>query len=82
MKSTITLWGFVMHYSKARVNTREAADILRLSPRTLEIWRSRGRGPRYLKFSGKVFYNISDLEEFVNSSIVETVDSYRGVIDD
>jgi hypothetical protein len=35
-----------------------------LSPRTLEQWRWRGRGPRYLKILGRVVYRLEDIEAF------------------
>ena len=60
---------------KTRVETSIAAEILGLRPGTLEVWRSRGRGPRYAKIGRRVFYNIPDLENFANSHIVETVDT-------
>ena len=59
----------------ARLDTLEAARVLRLSPGTLEVWRSKGRGPRFRKIGAKVFYDIDDLEEFANAYVVETADS-------
>ena len=32
-----------------------------LSPRTLEKWRWRGKGPRFLKLEGKVAYRLEDV---------------------
>lgn len=58
-----------------RVKTVQAADILGLRPGTLEVWRSKGRGPRYLKIGKNVFYNIPDLDEFANANTVETIDT-------
>ena len=58
-----------------RVNTEEAAKILGLSPGTLEVWRCRGRGPRYKKIGRRVFYDLNDLETFANAETVETIDS-------
>jgi hypothetical protein len=60
---------------KQRVDTIEAATRLGLKPGTLEVWRSLGRGPRFLKIGRKVFYKIEDLELFANAHVVETVDS-------
>lgn len=37
----------------AFLTTTEAADLARLSPRTLERMRGEGRGPRYCKIGGK-----------------------------
>lgn len=35
-----------------------------LSPRTLERWRWRDQGPRYLKVGGRVVYRLEDVEAF------------------
>jgi hypothetical protein len=58
-----------------RVDTSKAAKILGLQPGTLEVWRSRGRGPRYKRVGRRVFYDLSDLENFANAHTVETIDS-------
>lgn len=46
----------------------EAADYLRLAPKTLTKWRHAGRGPKYHKFGGAIRYALSDLEAFVMHS--------------
>ena len=33
------------------LNQREAAELLHVSPRTLEAWRRKGAGPRYIIYS-------------------------------
>ncbi len=40
----------------------EAADYLRLSPRTLEKQRVIGGGPKFRKFGRRVMYAVSDLD--------------------
>lgn len=51
------------------MTTIEAADYLRLSPRTMEAMRLNGKGPRYFKLGpgrqAKVAYRMSDLDEWV-----------------
>ena len=42
---------------------------------TLEVWRSKKRGPRFKRIGGRVFYEKQDLDGFLNGSIVETIDS-------
>lgn len=42
----------------------EAADFLRLSPRTLEKLRVIGGGPPYRKLGRRVVYALADLEEW------------------
>jgi hypothetical protein len=33
----------------------------KISPRTLERWRSQGQGPRFLKIGGRVLYRQADI---------------------
>ena len=49
----------------------EAADYLRLSPRTLEKQRVIGGGPRFRKFGRRVMYAISDLEAWADARSFE-----------
>lgn len=58
------------------LNTVEAALFLRLRPGTLEVWRCHGKGPRYSKIGRRVMYEKNDLQLFVESGKVETIDSY------
>ena len=46
---------------------REAAEILGLSPRTLDRRRSRGLGPAYYKFGSAVRYRLSDLNAWAGT---------------
>jgi hypothetical protein len=43
----------------------------RPSIRTLESWRSRGSGPRFLRVAGRIAYRQSDLDDFIESCVVE-----------
>ncbi|MBN8995164.1 MAG: helix-turn-helix domain-containing protein [Rhizobiales bacterium] len=43
------------------LNETELSDRLRLSVRTLQRWRWKGRGPRYLKMGGRVAYRLIDI---------------------
>lgn len=48
----------------------QAAEFLRLSPNTLQFWRSTGRyGLPYIKSGRRVFYMLGALRAFVNSRI-------------
>ncbi|HBO8762655.1 TPA: helix-turn-helix domain-containing protein [Pseudomonas aeruginosa] len=44
----------------------EAADYLRLSPRTLEKQRVIGGGPKFRKFGRRVMYAVSDLDAWAD----------------
>jgi hypothetical protein len=46
------------------INQVELSRRWRLSPRTLERWRSQGTGPHYLKVGGRVVYRLADIETF------------------
>jgi hypothetical protein len=52
--------------------TPEAADHLRLRPKTLENWRSAGVGPGYLRLGGRVAYPRGELEKFKRSCLRKT----------
>ncbi len=45
--------------------TKTAARYLFISPRTLDDWRLKGGGPRYMKLGRSVRYSISDLDVYV-----------------
>lgn len=49
----------------------EAADFLRLSPRTLEKQRVIGGGPRFRKFGRRVMYALVDLEAWADARCFE-----------
>lgn len=46
------------------LDTKQAAEILNLSPRTLERWRIEGKGPEYRKFGKRVTYSQAALFEW------------------
>ncbi|MPZ44229.1 MAG: helix-turn-helix domain-containing protein [Betaproteobacteria bacterium] len=49
----------------------EAAEFLRLSPRTLEKQRVIGGGPRFRKFGRRVMYALVDLEAWADARTFE-----------
>jgi predicted DNA-binding transcriptional regulator AlpA len=51
------------------LDNNQAADFLKLSPRTLEKHRVRGGGPRFRKFGRRVVYAVADLEAWANERI-------------
>ena len=56
---------------------KQAAARLQLKPQTLNKWRSRRRGPKYLKVGGRVRYRASDLETFLAASVVDPSEPRR-----
>ena len=53
------------------LTNNEAAEFLRLSPRTLEKQRVIGGGPRFRKFGRRVMYAIVDLETWADARSFE-----------
>ena len=49
------------------LTTEEAAEYLRLSPRTLERYRVTGEGPRFLKVGRRVFYRQSAFDHWLKN---------------
>jgi len=46
---------------------RQVAEILGFRESTLNVWRSTGKGPRFVKIGSSVRYKMSDLEDFINN---------------
>ena len=53
-------------------DTVQAAAYVKLSTQFLEIARTRGSGPPYLKFSRAVRYRPQDLDEWLASRVVKS----------
>ncbi len=53
----------------AMLNTKEAAQYLRLSTKTLEAWRLKGRGPNFVRMGSRIAYRQTDLEAWVTSHL-------------
>ena len=51
------------------LNENELAQRWGLSPKTLQRWRSEGRGPRYLKLSKRVSYPLEAVIDFEYSAL-------------
>lgn len=47
----------------------DAADQLGSKPSTLRAWRVKGKGPRYYKIGGKVFYRGADLDAWIEAQV-------------
>ena len=48
------------------LTTAEAAAGLRVSPRTLNNWRSLGTGPEFIKVGALVRYREDDIEDYLD----------------
>lgn len=53
------------------INENELATRWGVSPKTLQRWRSEGRGPRYLKLSKRVSYPLDEIFLFEERALHE-----------
>ena len=55
------------------LTTKELAERWKMSVRTLEGWRNKGKGPKYIKFGNgdahKVLYCLTDVIEYENRNV-------------
>ncbi len=54
------------------LNENELAQRWGVSPKTLQRWRSEGRGPRYLKLSKRVSYPLEAVLDFERHALHES----------
>ena len=62
------------------LRTKEAAEFLSLSSRTLEKHRTYGTGPAYRKLGGRVVYSIDDLQAWADRGAVTSTSDPRGTV--
>lgn len=53
------------------MSVEEVAVALDVTPHTLYIWRADGRGPKFVKLGRTVFYRRADVQEWIDSNVVE-----------
>jgi predicted site-specific integrase-resolvase len=47
------------------LNEKELARLLGVKEQTLQVWRTKGAGPPYIKVGHTVRYNLARVEEFL-----------------
>ena len=63
--------------AKCYVRTHEAANLLGISPRTLEKYRCHGNGPTFRKLGGRVVYAVDDLDAWADQSACRSTSDPR-----
>lgn len=59
-------------FTSRRISEQEAAKYLGpVQVRTLQDWRIRGVGPRYIKLGKRVAYDVADLDAYLQAQRVE-----------
>ncbi len=59
------------------VDENGAANQLLVSPSTLQKWRVKGQGPRFVRVGRQVRYDLEDLKDFANSHKVSSTSEAR-----
>ena len=59
------------------INEEHASTILKVSARTLQAWRVRGYGPKFIKVGRSVRYRLEDLQTFVNENVYQSTSEKR-----
>jgi len=54
-----------------------AAEVLHVSPKTLERWRLEGFGPRWIRVGRKPLYRLSDLIDWLDANTVNSTSETR-----
>lgn len=68
----------VTMYPDGRLDTVNAAKYLGRSKKTLDCWRVNGTGPKFIKTGGaRVFYFLTDLDEWLNGARVTSTAAAR-----
>lgn len=47
---------------------QQASEFTKIKQKTLDNWRSQGRGPAFVKLGSRIFYKAKDLEAYVEQN--------------
>ncbi len=61
-----------------KLSTKQVAQLLGYSERTLERWRRQGIGPRWCEFNGRIWYRRDWIEEWEESIWARSSRSQEG----
>ena len=59
------------------VNTKDAAALLGLAPKTLENWRCQGKGPEFKNIGNRCHYRVRDLEAYLTANTFGSTSEYK-----
>lgn len=51
--------------NRVLLNTKEAAEVLRISAISLHRWRGQGKGPKFVELGRKIYYRPGDLDAYL-----------------
>ena len=59
---------------KSALTEKEVYKLYSIKVKTLQAWRQRGKGPKYVKLGDSVYYRRADLEAYFKHNSVKTID--------
>lgn len=63
--------------AQQNLDTASSGRFLGVSGRTLEAWRSQGKGPPYVRLHGRIVYRLRDLEAWLEARVVDPAEPPR-----
>lgn len=57
------------------LTTEEVASSLEVTEHTLAMWRSEGKGPKFVRLGRGIFYRRADVQEWIDKSVVSVAAS-------
>jgi len=61
-----------LNQPEALVSTEVAAELYGIKAQTMNLWRSKGKGPPYVRIEGAIRYQVKNLRCWANERIVLT----------
>ena len=58
-----------LHNKDTLLDDTEVAKILKVSKKTLPVWRNRGKGPDYVKIGSAVRYRLLDVQRYIETNV-------------
>jgi hypothetical protein len=60
----------------ARLDEKQAAKVLGVTPRALQPWRHRGGGPKFCKLGHRVRYRLTDIKAWIATNTHKSTAEY------
>lgn len=52
------------------LTNEEVAQVIAVTEHTLSVWRSAGKGPKFVRLGRNVFYRLADVQAWVDANVV------------
>ena len=66
-------------FPDGRMDVKNAAAYVGLSPKSMAVMRCHGDGPNFLKLGKSIFYRQGDLDAWISGRLVSSTAQYRAM---